>query len=89
MGVGEGSRRGWGRIGEELGRGWGGVGEGLDFYTSKTLFEKPCQRSLDSLLFFSIPPWHPLIKRESASVQCYVAPIGAFFCTSMSPINGH
>ena len=23
------------------------------------------------------------------SAKCYVAPIGAFFCTSVSPINGH
>ena len=36
---------GWGGVGEwlrkGLGRGWGRVGEGLDFYTSKTRFEKP------------------------------------------------
>ena len=50
-GVGEGLRKGWGRVGkgwgrvregarEGLERGWGRVGEGLAFYSSKTPFEK-------------------------------------------------
>ena len=58
-GVGAGLVRGWGRVGvgvggggvgAGLGKGWARVGEGLDFYTSKSQFQKSHERSLVHLL---------------------------------------
>ena len=38
---------------------------------------------------FRFLPSFPSFPRENRSSENYVAPIGAFFCTSVSPINGH